>query len=447
MAGANAARPGFGSANDPTRSIDWGSKLEDRRIDVYFAPRDAVVDGERSLGWTDYETGAALAALERIAEVADLEFRQTRVEAGAEFRLTTARIEGSDAWMNPPGEPFPGLAAIDPTEARQGNPERDGVFEPGSYGFMVLLHEFGHGVGLAHPHDFGGMSTIWQGVSAPFDDYGRALLNQGVYTLMSYNDGWPAGPTGWPDSDLYGHEASMMALDIAVLQAKYGANATHAAGDDLYRLPGENGRGATYECIWDAGGYDTIAASGPRDCVIDLRAASLLGEPGGGGWVSHAAGVQGGLTIANGVRIEAARGGSGADTLRGDAAANRLNGRAGDDRIAGRDGDDALRGGLGADGLRAGSGDDTLAGGAGGDWLRGGAGADRFHFGSGDGRDRILDFEGGTDLVRIMSGANRFADLALVERDEGAVLRFDDMRVVFENVALASFGRDDFLFD
>ncbi|MBA3326560.1 MAG: M10 family metallopeptidase C-terminal domain-containing protein, partial [Rhodobacteraceae bacterium] len=325
--GADSGAAGAGGASgvgspDPLRAIDWGTQLGAGQIDVYFAPRGAVVDGYGSRGWTEYETRQALAALDRIADVVDLTFRETAVQEGAEFRLTTNRLDGATAWMNPPGEWFAGLAAFDPTEARRGDPESDGVLEPGSFGFMLLLHEFGHGLGLAHPHDDGGSSTIWDGVRDAFGDYGRAQLNQGVYSVMSYNDGWPAGPPGPPADDLYGFEASMMALDIAVLQAKYGANAGHATGDDVYRLPDANGRGASYDCIWDAGGYDTIAAAGARDAVVNLRAASLLGEPGGGGWVSYATRVGGGLTIANGVRIEAARGGRGDDVLHGNVAAN-----------------------------------------------------------------------------------------------------------------------------
>ncbi len=121
-----------------------------------------------------------------------------------------------------------------------------------------------------------------------------------------------------------------MALDIAVIQAKYGANLDFATGDDVYRLPEANRPGTFFSCIWDAGGDDRIVFGGARDCTIDLRAATLLGEEGGGGWVSHARGIYGGFTIANGVVIEGASGGGGDDTLRGNAAGNRLSGGAGD---------------------------------------------------------------------------------------------------------------------
>lgn len=50
---------------------------------------------------------------------------------------------------------------------------------------------------------------------------------------------------------------------------------------------------------------------------IDLRSATLEYTNGGGGYISYVAGVHGGFTIADGVVIENATGGSGADTLIG----------------------------------------------------------------------------------------------------------------------------------
>ncbi|WP_430450515.1 M10 family metallopeptidase C-terminal domain-containing protein [Rhodophyticola sp.] len=74
--------------------------------------------------------------------------------------------------------------------------------------------------------------------------------------------------------------------------------------------------------------------------MIDLRAATLAGEFGGGGFLSAAEGVAGGYTVAAGVVIENAIGGAGDDALTGNDADNILTGGAGND---------TLRGGAGTD--------------------------------------------------------------------------------------------------
>jgi serralysin len=152
-----------------------------------------------------------------------------------------------------------------------------------------------------------------------------------------------------------------MALDIGVLQQKYGANMHYRTGNDVYTLPSQNKSGTFYSCIWDAGGTDTIKAGATgAGCTIDLRAATLRYEEGGGGWMSFHSGIHGGFTIAHRVTIENATGGSRNDLLSGNEAANVLKGLAGNDSLSGRAGRDALVGGTGRDILSGGSNKDTF---------------------------------------------------------------------------------------
>ena len=131
-----------------------------------------------------------------------------------------------------------------------------------------------------------------------------------------------------------------MALDIALLQATYGANTSHASGDNTYTLVSVNASGTGYQAIWDTGGVDEIVYAGSASVTIDLRAATLNAEAGGGGFISSADGIHGGYTIANGVIIENATGGSNDDTLIGNDA---------DNMFTGGYGNDTVDGGLGAD--------------------------------------------------------------------------------------------------
>ena len=251
---------------------------------------------------------------------------------------------------------------------------------PGGFGQAVLIHELGHALGLAHPHDGGAAldASIFPGVSTAFGDYGSFDLNQGIWTIMSYNSGWPASLPS-PSLD-YGFEFTPMALDIAAVQLLYGANTTYHSGDDTYTLPSFNGSGTGWSCIWDVGGSDLISAQAAAGtCTIDLRPATLTGA-NGGGFVSWIGGIYGGFTIANGVVIEDAVGGAFSDRIFGNDAANSLTGAAGNDIISGFLGNDILDGGDGNDTLSGGGGEDDLTGGSGTDKLDGGLGIDRVSY-------------------------------------------------------------------
>ncbi len=335
---------------DPLDAIDWGgvdNKTPSNAITVYFVPETDVTlyDGEKSLGWTQYEIDQAMAALGTWADYADVTFTQVFTAAEATFKLLTVVNDAYLGRMYPPGEGANsgmGFFAINwPSWDRTGD---TGALEQGADGWFTLIHEFGHGLGLAHPHDEGGGSEIMAGVTGPFDSYGVFDLNQGIYTTMSYNVGWhkhPDSKDGTPDgATTWGMNGTGGAFDIAKLQQKYGANPTQNAGDTIYVLPETNEAGTFYVAIWDVSGIDTIVHNGSVAAQIDLTAATLDYSPTGAGVVSFVDGIFGGFTIAHGVVIENATGGSGADLLIGNAAANVLDGRGGADKMIGGAGND-----------------------------------------------------------------------------------------------------------
>lgn len=378
----------------PVRSIDWGTRQATSLIDVYLVPNGQAASYSTqgnsyqfwSAGWNAYETQQVDLALTQIENVANVQFSYVGGQASAELALTTAYDPDPyvGGFMGPPGVWFAGLGGFNKNalgwdESAPGT----GGLEQGGEGFKILLHELGHGMGLAHTHDSGGKSARMAGVSSPFFDYGKAGLNQGIFTVMSYNSSWQTNPDGLPTvaGASYGHEGTMMALDIAVLQRKYGANLSHANGDDVYTLPSTNGSGTFYSCIWDAGGIDEIRADAGSASTIDLRAATLKYGPGGGGFVSYSTDVKGGFTIAKGVVIENATGSHFDDKLIGNGAANVLQGLGGADVLAGLGGQDTLIGGNGADTLRGGDGHDDLFLGPGVDSAFGGRGRDDIYAG------------------------------------------------------------------
>jgi serralysin len=379
----------------------FGQSTEGKNvIKIYFAkPGDTYTPSDPTdpglppaivaVGAKDYEVTAIWTSLREFEKVADIIYVETQVRSEANFHYVTysgtpgpgISLLGS---MNPPQENDEGLAQFNSGDYRWNATN----LQQGGFSFVTLIHEFGHGHGLAHPHDTGGNSTRMPGVKAivntpagpvpePTNTYpnytrGEFDLNQGVFTMMSYQDGWETSPYGNAKTDVgYGYLGGLMAFDIAVIQAKYGVNEEWATGDNLYELKDVNEAGTFYSSIWDGGGSDEIRYSGARDSNIDLRPATLKYEVGGGGWVSYAYGIYGGFTIANGVTIEKATSGSGNDRLIGNAADNILSSGAGNDFI------DIGAGGI--DTVTAGDGDDVVyVGGAltAADTLSGGAGND-----------------------------------------------------------------------
>jgi len=170
------------------------------------------------------------------------------------------------------------------------------------------------------------------------------------------------------------------------VQKLYGANYATRADDTTYGFGSNAGRdfySATSAAsklvfsVWDGGGNDTLNFSGfTQNQKINLNEGSF----------SDVGGLVGNVSIAYGVTVENAVGGSGNDLLIGNSAVNVLHG---------------------------GAGNDILYGGGGGDTLWGGEGADTFVFGAASDStdnqpDWIMDFKSGVDKIDL-SGIAGFA--------------------------------------
>ncbi|MGM3172557.1 serralysin family metalloprotease [Dickeya lacustris] len=263
------------------------------------------------------------------------------------------------------------------------------------YGRQTLTHEIGHALGLSHPGDYNA------GQGNPTYNNVTYAEDTRQFSIMSY---WSEKNTG---GDFKGHYAGGPLLDdIEAIQRLYGANTTTRTGDTTYGFNSNTDRDfytatssskALIFSAWDAGGNDTFDFSGySNNQRINLTEGSF----------SDVGGLKGNVSIAQGVTIENAIGGSGNDLLIGNNADNILKG---------------------------GAGDDVLYGGAGADQLYGGSGRDTFVYTTvSDSKvaapDWIRDFQSGVDKIDL-SALNTGNNLHFVNQFSGAggevLLNFD----------------------
>ena len=191
----------------------------------------------------------------------------------------------------------------------------------GEHGYVSLIHEIGHAVGLKHPHD--GTANL------PSADDNHS------HTVMSYN--FPGESPGTP-----------MAFDMLALHYLYGPRALRSGNDtyaftrpaiDQFNVGGQlllNPSYGTKQTIWDTGGFNvldlsgiTASASGYR---LDLKPL---------GWLSTNANyvstyLYAGAVIGPGVSVRQVINSSGNDTIYANAAANVFSGYAAN-RVTGAD--------------------------------------------------------------------------------------------------------------
>uniref|UniRef100_A0A2A4Z182 Peptidase M10 serralysin C-terminal domain-containing protein n=1 Tax=OCS116 cluster bacterium TaxID=2030921 RepID=A0A2A4Z182_9PROT len=333
---------------------------------------------------------------------------------------------------------------------------------------ITILHEFGHFLGLAHPH-----ASV--PADAPFIE-----LNDNKYDLMSYKYSddsrkvikTDTGGGGFSINSAFnfGNFVNYTPINLASLQYLYGANTSTHVGGTSYMLTdakttardldGSDGTisiGRAYYTVWDNGGTDEIRYAGANRALLNLNTATLdrnnndvdlvetLGRVStsdyyatlfgdyrseitdakyyAGGFFSQIltnddsvsingpsfggkyANTLGGYVIAKGVVVENATGGSGNDLIIGNHANNILTGNGGNDTFFDENGHDTVNGGAGNDVFYIGKGNDTV---------EGGTGTDKADFNSAVGNYQI--YVAGTtviiqDITGIKYGSNTFTNV------------------------------------
>ncbi len=288
-----------------------------------------------------------------LSQPADIRFAATALTSTAWAYEPSATAEGGDIWFNSTGSLFTRPVA-------------------GSYGYMALLHETGHALGLKH----GNETNVYGALPASRNSMEFSVMTYASYIGASTAYGFKNGATSYAQA--------LMMDDIAALQTMYGADFTTQGGNTVYRwnpLTGEqfiNGAAQglpagnqIFMTVWDGGGTDTYDFSNYRtNLSVNLNpgewstvSASQLARLSGDGLHLARGNIANSLQFKDDPRslIENAIGGSGNDTITGNAIGNGLTGGAGNDVLSGGAGNDTLIGGAGADKLIGGVGYDTIS--------------------------------------------------------------------------------------
>lgn len=294
----------------------------DNALRIAYTFRDVAANES---GFSTAQKEQARRSLQSWSDVANITFEEDASQADSGLSLVNSKVppvadaQFSTSW---------GLVRINPDYANNRTPAVN------NYGRQTLTHEIGHALGAAHTGEYN-----YDPDEGPlnYQDHATYAQDSRAYSVMSYFD--PSNT----HQDFNGQNASSpLMADIAWAQKVYGANYKTRNTDTTYGFNSNTGRDdlslsssrdlAVFS-VWDGGGNDTLDFSRYyQNQVINLRAGSF----------SDVGGLKGNVSIAKGVTLENAIGGSGSDVLIGNHADNRLTGGGGPDQMTGGAGRDTF---------------------------------------------------------------------------------------------------------
>ncbi len=310
-------------------STPWADIDKNGRIELtYSFPRESqlvsnddyyTLDIAGLREFSPLQKAQAVLAMQSWSDAANLSFSEAPRGGDGHITFGNYKVGGAAAQTIRPGDAS-GLGGQSWYSIAEGYADNSSP-RLNNHGRQTLAHEVGHVLGLPHPGNYNGAGASYTNNAS----YAQDTVG---YSVMSYWSETSNSQDFTRDAASFYASAPLMD-DIAAIQKLYGANWNTRADDTIYGFNANTGRDflsasqpsdALVFCVWDAGGNDTLDFSGfTQNQKINLHAGSF----------SDVGGMVGNISIAQGVTVEHALGGSGNDLLLGNDGVNELRGGGG----------------------------------------------------------------------------------------------------------------------
>ena len=266
------------------------------------------------------EQAAVVTVLGMYSRVADIRFTATTDVANADIRFGTSNQAGTSSGVTWSSNNSGGLIQADVflnNTSSGSSSASTATLTPGGYGYLTLIHEIGHALGLKHPGDY---NSTGGGTGGP---YLPVSLDNAKFTTMSYLDN--------PDATIFSSTPAL--LDIAALQYLYG---TPALSTQSFSYSNST---AFVGSLLGYGAADTLDISNqtlPSTVFLTSGSLSSIGAGSGSGVAHDNLGIPFTESVAYVIN------GPAADLIVGNSMNNKIYGFAGADTIDGGGGADTL---------------------------------------------------------------------------------------------------------